>query len=55
VKRKITNEVGIPTEQQHLFFDDKELKWNEESLRFYNVERDSTLLLIRYFEYTSRG
>ena len=45
VKRKITNEVGIPTEQQQLFFDDKELKLNDASLGMYNIERNSTLRL----------
>ena len=46
VKRKITNEVGRPTEQQQLFFHDQELKYDEGSLRIHNVERDSTLLFI---------
>jgi len=49
VKRRIKNEVGIPTEQQQLFYDDEELIFYDESLRKYNVKRGSTLILIPIF------
>ena len=47
VKRKLTDEVGIPTDKQQLAFDDvvfagKKLK-DHITLKDYNIKRESTL------------
>ena len=45
VKRKITDEIGIPTDQQQLIFDDRQLQ-DSCTLRDYNIPKNSTLRLI---------
>ncbi|XP_062516052.1 uncharacterized protein LOC134191452 [Corticium candelabrum] len=44
VKVKIQNKEGIPLEQQCLTFDGRELE-NDQTLRYYNIEKGSTLSL----------
>ncbi|XP_078355782.1 uncharacterized protein LOC144640546 [Oculina patagonica] len=45
VKKKIKDEVGLPTDKQKLIFDDTELK-DDRTLRSYHIPKNSTLLLI---------
>ncbi|KAL9958884.1 hypothetical protein ACROYT_G035956 [Oculina patagonica] len=48
VKKKIEDEVGIPTDQQQLTFDDEELL-DRSALTDYNIQNQSTLHLIPIF------
>ena len=45
VKRKITDEIGIPASQQQLVFHDRELE-DERTLQSYHITRDSTIELV---------
>ena len=45
VKRKITDEIGIPASQQQLVFHDRELE-DERTLQSYHITRDSTIDLV---------
>ena len=45
IKRKITNEIGIPADQQQLFFNDQ-LLGEENTLACYHITRDSTIVLV---------
>ncbi|XP_078345173.1 uncharacterized protein LOC144630677 [Oculina patagonica] len=44
VKKKITDEIGIPADQQELIFDDKKLK-DDHTLNYYNIQDKCTLHL----------
>lgn len=44
VKQKITDELGIPSEQQELIFDDTKLK-DGHTLNYYNIQNESNLSL----------
>ena len=44
VKRKLTDELGIPTDQHQLFFDDVILR-DDKTLSYYNIVKGSTLRL----------
>ena len=50
VKAKIQDEEGIPADQQHLFFQGRELK-NGHTLFYYNVPKMSTLHLPLYLHH----
>ena len=49
LKREIRDETGIPTNQQHIIFDDFELE-DDHTLEHYRVRSGSVLFMLRYRE-----